>query len=245
MHDTTNNWHGFAREDFKLNDIPCILVRPHTPATGMPWLWRARFWGVEPQTEIALLNKGFHLAYIDVADLFGSPKAVARFDLLYDHLTGVYGLSAKPALMGFSRGGLIIYNWAVQHPDKVSCIYADAPVLDVKSWPGGKGKSPGSPEAWAKCLLAYDMDETQMMQWQGNPLNHATKLAQAGVPVIHVCGDADETVPIAENSDLFIPEYQKAGGEAQYIHKPGVGHHPHSLEDPTPIVAFILAHTDH
>lgn len=242
MTETSNNWHGYAREDFKLNGIDCILVRPHESAPGKPWLWRARFWGVEPQTEIALLSKGFHLAYIDVSDLYGSPKAVARFDRLYEHLTAKQGLSRKPALMGFSRGGLIVYNWAVKNPEKVGCIYADAPVCDVKSWPGGKGTSPGSPNDWAKCQSAYDMTEDQLLAWQGNPLDHASILAQAGVPVIHVVGDDDKVVPIAENSDLLIAEYLKHGGKAVYIHKPGVDHHPHSLVDPTPIVDFILEH---
>ena len=32
------------------------------------------------------------------------------------------------------------------------------------------------------------------------------------------------------------------GGEVEMIHKPGVGHHPHSLENPAPIVAFLEKH---
>jgi acyl-coA thioesterase I-like protein len=31
-------------------------------------------------------------------------------------------------------------------------------------------------------------------------------------------------------------------GEVEMIHKPGVGHHPHSLENPAPIVAFLEKH---
>jgi hypothetical protein len=27
------------------------------------------------------------------------------------------------------------------------------------------------------------------------------------------------------------------------IHKPGVGHHPHGLDDPLPVVEFIEKHT--
>ena len=33
-------------------------------------MWRARFWGHEPQTDIDLLEKGFHIVYCDVADLY-------------------------------------------------------------------------------------------------------------------------------------------------------------------------------
>ena len=37
--------------------------------------------------------------------------------------------------------------------------------------------------------------------------------------------------------------YLSLGGVIQVIHKPGVGHHPHGLENPEPVVQFILDHT--
>ena len=36
--------------------------------------------------------------------------------------------------------------------------------------------------------------------------------------------------------------YRKLGGSITLIAKPGVGHHPHGLDDPTPIVEFIVKH---
>ena len=53
-------------------------------------------------------------------------------------------------------------------------------------------------------------------------------------------GDADFVVPAAENALLIEQRYQALGGVVQVIHKPGVDHHPHGLEDPTPVVRFIL-----
>ena len=41
---------------------------------------RARFWGHQPQTDIALLEQGFHIAYCDVADMYGADKAVKRLE---------------------------------------------------------------------------------------------------------------------------------------------------------------------
>jgi hypothetical protein len=54
--------------------------------------------------------------------------------------------------------------------------------------------------------------------------------------------DADDAVPMAENTLLVKARYEKLGGEIQVITKPGVGHHPNSLRPPTPIVDFILKH---
>ncbi len=54
---------------------------------------------------------------------------------------------------------------------------------------------------------------------------------------------ADEVVPIDENTRILGERYRRLGGPITLIVKPGAGHHPHSLRDPTPIVGFILKHT--
>ncbi|MHC4251096.1 MAG: alpha/beta hydrolase family protein [Planctomycetota bacterium] len=236
------DFHGFARYDFKLKGQSCILVAPKAVAEGRPWIWRARFFGHQPQTDVALLNKGYHVAYVNVGGLFGAPEAVRRWDGLYAYLTGELGFSKKPALEGMSRGGLIIFNWAKRNPNKVSCIYADAPVLDIRSWPGGKGRGKGGGKCWQQALFAYGITEEQAAAFKGNPIDGLKPLADAGVPLLHVCGAADTVVPIEENTDVLEARYLKLGGRIQVIRKKGVGHHPHSLKDPKIIVDFIEKH---
>jgi len=238
-----SDWQGYDKYDFKVDGRKCIVVAPRVAAPGRPWIWRARFFGHEPQVDTALLSKGFHLAYTDVAGLFGSPKAVAHWDAFHRYLTENFGFCEKVALEGMSRGGLIIYNWAAANPGKVACIYADAPVCDFKSWPGGKGKGKGSGADWAKCLEAYGLTEPQALRYKKNPIDNLAPLARAGVPLLHVCGDADGVVPLAENTQFLEQRYKKLGGSITTIIKEGVGHHPHSLEDPKPIVEFICRHT--
>ncbi|MGJ8697456.1 MAG: alpha/beta hydrolase family protein [Verrucomicrobiaceae bacterium] len=228
-----STFHSFPQYDFKVDDLDCKVVVPQTVAKGKPWIWRARFFGHEPQTDLALLNKGFHVAYVDVSGLYGSPAAVARWDKFYHHLTTTRGFAKKPALEGMSRGGLIIYNWAAKNPDKVACIYADAPVCDFKSWP----------KINPDILKAYNLTEEQARSYQGNPVDNLKPLADAKVPLLHVVGDADQVVPVSENTAVLESRYQALGGSITVIHKKGIGHHPHSLKDPKPIVDFILKHT--
>jgi sialidase-1 len=142
-----------------------------------------------------------------------------------------------------SRGGLIVYNWAGANPEKVACIYADNPVCDFKSWPGGRGKGKYDQRSWEACLKAYDLTEEQALECQHNPIDNLEPLARAVVPVLHVCGTADTVVPIAENSDIIEQRYKKIGGKITVIRKPGINHHPHSLKNPKPIVDFILSNT--
>ena len=81
------------------------------------------------------------------------------------------------------------------------------------------------------------------MEWKGNPVDRVHLLAGAGVPVVFVYGDADEVVPAAENALVMEARYNAAlpeGGQTmRMIRKPGVGHHPHGLEDPSEVVAFV------
>ena len=238
----TTDWLGFERRDFTCAQRACIVVSPARAAPSRPWVWRARFFGHEPQTDLALLGHGFHVAYIDVTDLYGGPQAVAIWDRFYRELTEQRGLARRPALEGMSRGGLIAFNWAAENARNVACIYADAPVCDIRSWPGGKGAGNGSPEDWARCLEAYGLREDEADRFQRNPIDRLAPLARERVPVLCVCGDADESVPVAENTQVLEARYRELGGPIAVILKPGCAHHPHSLEDPAPIVEFMLAH---
>ena len=236
-------WHGFQQQHFVVDGRNCLLVVPAVIAPGRPWIWRTEFFGHEPQADLALLTNGFHVAYLDVKNLYGAPVALDHMDRFYEHLTGKLQLSSKAVLEGFSRGGLFAYNWSARHPERVACLYVDAPVCDFKSWPAGWGKGRGSKGDWEKCKQVYGLSDEQARSYQFNPVDNLAPLAQAHVPILSVCGDADDIVPMPENTLLVQQRYEKLGGEIKVITKPGVGHHPHSLKDPTPIVEFILQHT--
>ena len=240
--DKVSTWNGFERRDFVVEGRACLLVLPREAAPGKPWIWRTEFFGHEPQGDLALLAKGFHVAYMDVQNLYGAPAALDLIDKFHAHLSGERGLSKKPVLEGFSRGGLYSLNWAARNPDRVACIYNDAPVCDFKSWPGGKGKGKGSNGDWANVLKVYGLTEEQALSYKLNPVDNLAPLAKAKIPLLHVCGEADDVVPMDENTRLVEARYKALGGEITVIAKPGVGHHPHSLKDPAPIVDFVLKH---
>lgn len=230
-------------EEFSFKGHDAKIVFPNKKGKNGDWIWRARFWGHEPQVDIALLENGFHVVYVDVANLFGNQEAVAVWNDFYDFCTDKYNLKEKVVLEGMSRGGLIIYNWASQNTDKVACIYADAPVCDIRSWPGGLFQGKGSPEDWKKCLEKYGLNERSVADFKGMPIYNCVEVAKAKIQVLHVCGDADIVVPYEENTEILAKNFKEAGGNIELINKKGIGHHPHSLKDPMPIVGFILTNT--
>ena len=239
-----SDYRGFERHDFEVDGCATWVVCPKQAAVGRPWIWRAEFFDHEPQVDVALLQNGFHLVYITVGNTFGCPDAMAHWAVLHKLLTETYGFSPRPALEGLSRGGLYCYNWAAANPDKVGCIYGDAPVCDFKSWPGGKGTGAGSAGDWQKLIGDYHFaSEEEALAYSGNPVDSLQPLAEAGIPLLHVYGDADESVPWEENTGLVAERYRELGGSITLMRKEGVQHHPHSIRDPQPIVEFVLRHT--
>lgn len=237
-----SQWQGYERLDFEVAGRPALLVQPRQTAKGAPWIWRTEFFGHEPQADVALLGRGWHVAYFKVSDMYGAPPAVELMAQFHAAVTHDYGLNPRAVLEGFSRGGLYAVNFAATHPDKTSALYLDAPVLDIRSWPGGKGKGKGSPKNWAEALAIYGLTEETAATFQGNPLDRLEPIARAHIPILSICGDADTVVPLAENTAILEQRYKALGGTIEVILKPGVEHHPHSLSDPQPIVDFLLLH---
>lgn len=100
----------------------CVVVAPKTPAAGNPWSWRGEYWDHEPQSEVELLRRGFHVAYI-------ASEPGRQWEAWYAFLTEKHGLAKKPAFVGMSKGGVNSYDWAAAHPDQVACIYGDNPAI--------------------------------------------------------------------------------------------------------------------
>jgi pimeloyl-ACP methyl ester carboxylesterase len=242
--ETIDEWHGFKRHKFQADGCAAWIVEPKTALPGQPWSWCMEFPDAFTERCAApqLLAAGFHHVHIVVGNTFGSPDAVKHFIAFYDLLIA-HGLAKKTALIGLSRGGLYAYRFAAEHPECVAVIYGDAPLCDIKTVRGGKGYGKGNAGEWATLMKAYGFkDEGEALAYRGNPVDTLAPLAQAKVALIHVIGDADDVVPPAKNSAIIEQRYQQLGGEIQIIHKPGVSHHPHGLDDPKPVVNFILKH---
>lgn len=234
-----NNFHGWKGQ---VAGRDCRIIFPPTARPGQPWIWKPEFLDAFTQVDIALVERGFHLAYIDVSDHYGCPTALEYGDALYDIAVRQFGLSRKIGFIALSRGGLFAYNWTVRHPDRVACLYADNPVCDIKSWPAGWGEGPGSPEDWSKCLKAYKLTEAKARTFYGNPIDQINHLIAAQIPILHVIGGADEIVPVQENSDRIRAIYLAASAPYEEVVKPKGRHHPHGLDNPAKIIAFFERH---
>jgi pimeloyl-ACP methyl ester carboxylesterase len=241
---TPTEWEGFVRHDFKVGDLDATVVVPDKPLPDRRWVWRGEFFGAFADCDVALAKEGWHLAYLKVPDLFGSPKAVKHWEAFHAAMVKDYGMHPKPGLIGLSRGGLYCMNWAVGHPDKTLAVYLDNAVCDFKSWPGGARRklgasTAGSDAEWKKMLEAYDFkSDEEAVAYKLNPVDNLAPVAKAKIPLLLVYGDAGKAVPHAENSELVYDRYKTLGGPVERVVKPGEDHHPHGLKDVTTVVKF-------
>ncbi len=221
------------------------LQVPDQPAPGRPWLWVGEFGGHLKSLEQGLVARGWHVAYVKASNRFGSPRAMAIWEAVYEELHGRLGLSAKPALLGISRGGLYVNAWTRLHPDRVSVLYLDNGVCDVRSWPGGFAltqRGAGSANDWKLCKAEFGYaDDTEAQTKAVWPTDGLAPAITAGVVLISVHGTADKVVPYADNAARVVELWQRQGGRVHLFAKEGGDHHPHGLPDPTPLIDLLVA----
>ena len=208
---------------FDVGDNRAFLILPEKRASSepTPWIWYApTFIENHPNLSHAwmfeqLLEEGIALAGVEIGESFGNPEGRSVFTSVYEMLVAERGMSSHPCLMPQSRGGLMLYNWAAEHPLCVSCIAGIFTVCDLRSYPG-----------LDKACAAYGMSEDELAGCLGehNPVDRLGPLAEADVPIFHVHGDSDVVVPLKENSGAMAQRYAELGGRMSLKVIPGKGH---------------------
>jgi len=236
-----SSYYGYECAGFDFHGHDAKIVKPKIAAADHPYIWRARFWGHEPQTEIALLQQGFHVVYCDVAEKLGNPWAVAEWNVFYNFLTDA-GLSKKAVLEGMSRGGVYALNWAAENPGKVAAVYVDNPLLSMQAWAAQYlGKPEPKDGMYLDFKKAWDLKtDDDVRNFKSSPIDKVKQIVKGKYPILILCADEDEAVDPAANTLAFEQKVKALKGDITVIHKPGFKHHPHSLPNPAPIVDFIL-----
>jgi len=205
----------------------------------MPWVWYAPTLPGLPSPEERwmferFLTAGIAVAGIDVGESYGSPQGRVQFSALYNELVERRGFSRQPCLLARSRGGLMLYNWAAEHPQSVAAIAGIYPVCDLSRWPGLN-----------RACSAYGMSAQQLGEQleAHNPIDRLAPLAAAGVPIFHIQGDSDKVVPLEAHSAVVARRYRDLGGSMRLRVVPGQGHNMWSgFFQCRELVDFVIAH---
>ena len=208
-------------EVFTVAGRTAFVIRPDRAGEEKtPWVWYAPTLRNLPGPEERwmferFLAAGVAIAGVDVGESYGSPEGRAGYTALYEDLVGERGMAERAVLLARSRGGLMLYNWAADHPGKVAGIAGIYPVCNLASYPGLK-----------RAAGAYGLDEKGLAAALGrhNPVERLAPLADAEVPIFHIHGDRDRVVPLRENSGLVAERYRAQGGRMTLEVVAGGGH---------------------
>lgn len=232
----------------KVRDRDAYLIKPTgTVDPQRRWVWIAPYWlgisreggAVEHRMYVdRLLAAGFHVAGVNVGTSCGSPAGAEVFQEFYELLQKEHALNPKARLIGQSNGGLIAYAWAFRHPECVDKIAGIYPATDFRTWP----KLP-QVITYPDADLSYNLtlDELTARIPELNPVDNLAPLAKAGVRILHIHGDKDELVPMAENSTELARRYSELGGQAEIVVIPGLAHGGQVFYTNEPFIEFLLA----
>ncbi len=230
-------WHGFERLEFEFNGRRAILVLPKEPCKDKKWLYKTEYFEAFPTFEIEMLKRGYYVAHLSNKSRLCPKEDTDMRPLFCEFLKEKFGLCEKCLPVGMSCGGMQAVYFAAEYPQYVAALYIDAPVLNLLSWPLGLGESKGAcPEEFKRDI---GIPLAEMLSYRYHPIDCKEKLLKSGIPIFMVCGDSDITVPYIENGKILSDYFKANKGNITEIVKPGCDHHPHGLEDYTPLFDFV------
>lgn len=232
-------WNGFSLIEDKLNGRSVKVVVPEAP--NGKWVLKTEYFGAFPDAEIELVKRGYHLAHIGNTTRWHDWSDTDARAALAEYMYKKFDVEKRCAIVGMSCGGMQGIYFASKYPELVSCMYLDAPVVNLLSCPAGLGKAENS--LYAEFFEHKKMTVSELLAFRDHPLDHLAKLTESKIPVILICGDSDTVVPYEENGMLIKKAYEQKGVEIVTIIKKNCDHHPHGLDDNTPIVEFIENHS--
>ena len=215
--DEKNQWE---RINFEGRDAFIIMPKNHAES-NIPWIMyaptlkglpneRDEGWMIDK-----FLEAGIAISGINIGESYGNPEGRKIYTKFHDFLTKKKNFSQKASLLARSRGGLMLYNWAAENPEKVKCIAGIYPVCNLSSYPGLNRAAP-----------AYKITESELEKnlHLHNPIDKLKPLAEARIPIFHIHGNVDRVVPLKLNSGIISKRYKLLGEKMQLIVPEGQGH---------------------
>ncbi|MBQ8228942.1 MAG: alpha/beta hydrolase [Clostridia bacterium] len=235
-------WNNFECDEFIFEGHEASVVKPKVKCFNPTLVLKTEYRNAFPETEIELLNRGCYVAFVENDNRWGTDPDLDRKARFVRFVSEKYSLSQKCVPVGMSCGGLIAIKFAAKYPELVSCLYLDAPVVNYMSCPCGFGIGERlDDENFTEILTALKMNSiSELLYYRETPQDKIPDLIENKIPVVLVAGDSDTVVPYVENGILIERAYKQAELPIEIFIKEGCNHHPHGLDDPTPVVDLIL-----
>ena len=232
-------WNDFESKEFVFSERKATIVYPKVKPNGK-LLMKTEYLDAFPGFDIAMLEKGYHLIFIEHYSRWAPDEENEIVAEFVKYCAKELNASEKCIFEGLSCGGLQAARIAESYPELCGALYLDAPVLNILSMAGlGELKPEKAELFWRELVATFGVSKSTIVNFRQSAIDNMEPLMKNNIPVIMLYGNADDVVIYEENGKVLEDFYKKNGGTIKVISRSMCNHHPHGLDDPTPIVEFV------
>lgn len=233
--------YNYVTGETETRKLTAQIAVPDTVAEGDHWVYQAEFYGHRDAalaTARQFVRDGWYTVTLGgIGDTYGCDDTLRVMNEFQQKLVQHFGLNEKCVMMGVSRGGLYSARYALAYPQNVAGLYLDAPVQDIRSWPGSRelreaglvtssefrGSGGGRDQytikgmsEWEGCKKAFGLtsDAEAIADRTASPIWHYDELMQSGIPVLLQISRTDTCVPYEENGLKMYQAFRDGGAKA-------------------------------
>lgn len=232
-------FENYKKKEFYFAERKAVIIYPNCEPNGK-MLLKTEYLDAFPNFDEAMLDRGYYLIHIFHRSRWAPDVETEIMADFVKHCAKELGASERIIAEGMSCGGLQAAKLAELHPELVAVMYLDAAVLNILSMVGfGEAAKEHFDSFWREIVDAYGVNKSSIVNYRKSPIDNMAPLIENDIPVIMLYGNMDNVVVYQENGKVLEDYYKEHGGTIKVIGKSMCGHHPHGLDDPTPIIEFV------
>jgi hypothetical protein len=236
-------WDGYNVKELEIEGKHVWIAIPEKPNENRDFAFKTEYWGAFPNVETRLVDAGFHIVGVRNETRFAPDSDLDREARIFDILSEKYGLNRKCVPLGMSLGAAHALRFAGRHPDRVKCMWIDAPCTNYFYCPASFDRYDDVFET--EFQKAFPNTKCyELLGSKINPVFAAETMIEYKIPLIMTYGTLDTILEYNYNGRLLEEAFEAHPELLTVIPVSLRGHHPHGLmHDNTPIVDFILKNT--
>ena len=229
----------FKIKEFTFRERAAKIIYPSTAPNGR-MLLKPEYLGAFPTFDIAMLKRGYYLIFISHQTRWASDEETDIMAEFVLHCAKELGADKRCIIEGMSCGGLQGARFAEEYPELCAVLYLDNPVLNILSMYGlGDCKDEALPAFRREIINTFGVNDSTIINFRKSPIDKMELLIANNIPVLMIYGNCDPVVIYGENGKVLEDYYKENGGNIKVISRSMQKHHPHGLDDPTPIIEFV------
>ncbi len=229
----------FKVKKFTFRERTARIFYPNCEPNGR-MLLKTEYLGAFQAFDAAMLKRGYYLIFISHQTRWASDEETDIMAEFVRYCANELGADERCIIEGMSCGGLQGARLAEEYPELCAVLYLDNPVLNILSMYGlGACRDESVASFKREIINTFRVDDSSIINFRKSPIDKMEVLIENNIPVIMIYGNCDPVVIYGENGRVLEDYYKEKGGNIKVISRSMQMHHPHGLDDPTPIIEFV------